>query len=85
MTRHALLDAGFEDLAHDAGGMRLGAVPFDLRRARRAVGLRQGDRRHAEDRALDGAGDRAGIGHVLGDVLAAVDAGEHEIGPRARA
>ena len=45
-----------------------------------AVGLRQRERGNAEDRALDGAGDRAGIGHVLGGVAAAVDARQHQIG-----
>ncbi len=45
-----------------------------------AVGLRQRDGGNAEQRALDGRRDGAGIGDVLGDVLAAIDAGEHEIG-----
>ena len=47
----------------------------------RIVGLRQRDRRNAEDGALDRAGDGAGIDHVLAGVAAAVDAGEDEIGP----
>ena len=45
-----------------------------------AIGLRQGDRGNAEQRPLHRAGDGARIGDVLGDVLAAVDAREDEIG-----
>ncbi len=48
--------------------------------AARLVGLRQRERRNAEDGALDRAGDRAGIDHVLAGVAAAIDAGEDEIG-----
>ena len=45
-----------------------------------AIGLRQRDGGNAEQRALDGRRDGAGIGDVLGDVLAAVDAGQNEVG-----
>lgn len=43
------------------------------------IGLAQGKGAHALHRALDGAGDRAGIGHVVGNVRARIDAGEHEV------
>ena len=75
----------FEDRAHDLRAVMLGALPFESVAAAGAVGLRQRDGRDAEHRALDRARDRAGIGHVLGDVLAAIDAGEDEVGLRARA
>ena len=56
------------------------AVPFDRRPALRAAeGLRQRDRRDAEHRSLDRAGDRPGIGDVLRDVLAPVDPRQDEV------
>ena len=41
--------------------------------------LRQSDGADAEDGALEGTGDGAGVGDILGHVGAAVDAGEHEL------
>ena len=46
-----------------------------------AVGLAERDRGNAEERPLHRAGDGARIGDVVGHVLAAVDAGEDEVGP----
>ena len=46
------------------------------------VGLRQRERRNAENGALHRAGDGAGIDHVLAGIAAAIDAGEHEVGRR---
>ena len=47
--------------------------------AARIVGLRQRDGRDAEHRALHRAGNSAGIDHVLADIAAAIDAGQHQI------
>ena len=47
--------------------------------------LAQGDRRDAEHGGFHRRGDGAGIGHVLAEIGAAVDAGQHEVrraGPR---
>ena len=45
-----------------------------------ASDLRPGDRLEAKRGALHGGSNGAGIGDVVGDILAAVDAGENEIG-----
>ncbi len=65
--------------AHDMGAVTLGhgeahAVAVD------AGHLREGDRLEAESGSLHGGGDGSRIGDVVGDVLAAIDAGENEIG-----
>ncbi|MNN60161.1 hypothetical protein D3C81_1753290 [compost metagenome] len=41
--------------------------------------MRQGDGANAEGHALQGAGHRAGIADVLADVVAAIDARQHQI------
>jgi len=71
-----------EELAagDDAGRMVLRAVPVDQVAPARAIGLADGDGGDAEQRAFHRGGDRARIGHVLGDVLAAVDAGDDKVG-----
>ncbi len=57
----------------------LGGRPLDVRVSRKAERLAERDRRDTELRTLHRGGDGAGIGDVVGDVLAAIDAGEHEI------
>ena len=39
----------------------------------------QGDRGNAKERTLYGTGDRAGIIHIVREVLAAIDPGEDEV------
>ena len=48
--------------------------------AARFIGLRQRDGGNADHGAFHGAGDGAGIDHVLAGIAAAIDAGEHQIG-----
>src|ERR1700722_15608961 len=68
-------DAGGQNRANDRRGMRFRRLPFDLRPSNRAaIGLRQGDRGNAQERPFHRTGDRARVGDILGDVLAAVDA-----------
>lgn len=50
--------------------------------ALRTIGLADGDRGDTEQGALHRGGDGARIGHILGDVLAAIDAGEDQVRPR---
>ena len=64
-----------------------GAVGARRRRTGRRRGggpevLRERHRAHAVQRAFHGAADGAGVERVLGDVVAAVDAGDHQVGRR---
>ena len=63
-----------------SGAKAQAGLPVGRPASRAGIGLRQRDRRNAEYRALHGARDGAGIGHIVGGVDAAIDAGEHEIG-----
>ena len=80
LTRMPLSIPASRILRDHLGAVMLGAVPLGRLRAAGAVGLGERDRRNAEDRALDGARDRARIAHVLRHVLAPIDAGEDEVG-----
>src|SRR6266851_2997463 len=51
-----------------------------LHRVVAIVGLAEGDRGQAEQAALHGGGDGARVGDVVGDVGAAVDARQHDVG-----
>ena len=51
---------------------------------RAAPDLRHGDRRDAEQRALHGGADGAGVGDVVAEVRALVDAGHHQRRPLPR-
>ena len=81
VDQHVARDAWRQHAADDVGRVVRSPCSQMRRLARCAtVGLRQRERRNAEDGAFHRARDRAGIDHVLGDVAAAIDAGEHEVG-----
>ena len=63
----------------DIGRVAQAGFPERRLAAARFVGLRQRERGNAEQRAFHGAGHGAGIDHVLADIAAAIDAGQHEI------
>ena len=73
--RHAFI----EDAADDVRRKAQAGIPKRRLAAARFIGLRQRDRGDAEHGAFHRAGDSAGIDHVLADIAAAIDAGEHEI------
>ena len=80
---HVLGPADLDQPLDDAGAETLGRGEHVLAVDQRPAGLRQGDRRDAHGHALDGAGDGARQRHVFGQVGAAVDARQHQVGRQA--
>ena len=77
----SLRPAVLQQFADNAGPVGLRRFPWDRRFfAAKTARLAQRNRRNAKLHALHRAGDGAGKRHVFGDVLAAIDAGEHQIG-----
>ena len=69
-----------EQLAHDTRPVMLGSVELHLVAPARPIGLRQGDGAHAEHGPPSiAAAMGARIADILGNVLAAIDAGEDQI------
>ena len=62
--------------------MLLAARPENILATARAVALRHGNRGNAQNRAFHGSGHGAGISDILGGILAAIDAGQDQIGRR---
>ena len=80
VDQHVLGPAMLQQLADDSRPVGFRRLPWDRRfLAAKAARLRKRDGGDAELHALHRPGDGAGEGHVLGQVLAAIDAGEHQI------
>ena len=76
---HVLGPADLDQPLDDAGREGLGDLEEGIA-GTQAAHLGEGDGGHAHGHALDGAGHRTRHGHVLGDVGAAIDARQHEVG-----
>ena len=78
VDQHVARPVERQHAARNGGAVRRRGAP--LHRMVVGVGLAEGDRGDAEQAAFHGARDGAGIGHVVGDVGAAVDSRQDEVG-----
>ena len=81
--QHVARDALGQHLADQGGTVRDRGLPMRSLPVGGAIGLRQRERGYSQNGAFERARDRPRIGHVLGGVLAPVDAGQDQIRPLA--
>src|SRR5579883_1641586 len=78
VDEHVLGPPHGQHLAHHVGAVMRGGRP--LHRLAVHVGLAEGDRRDSEQAAFHGAGNGTRVGDVVGEVGAAIDARQNDIG-----
>src|SRR5689334_6845338 len=79
VDQYAFTHAASEHAPNDVRRKAQTGFPEWRLAAARFVGLRQRYGGNAEHGAFHGAGDRAGIDHILADIAAAIDAGQDQI------